>query len=235
MLTDKLKIVLDQFKSINFEVSYNSETWEILFANKRIEKGGQVNSVLDSDILGREIMVILIPGFRLVDFNDNFLGDENSFHSIARQSESIIYYSARLNNNRLSVKETKFENELDLFIHLYKIHVSLYLSQSFISKLNIKSPLDLLKKELENLGYSLSGFKHGGYDDDGYSYAMMMLSDNYGKRSFVEYPERDAMLLLGEFVDIEDVEIRGYSKDQLKLLMLIKRKQLKVFIEENEI
>lgn len=233
MLNEKLRVIVNQFKSIGFDISYNSGIWDIIISGKGMESADRRNTILESDEKMYEIMMMLIPGYPLADFYGNKLGDEYSRYSITRENENLIYYSARLIDNKLTIKETTFDNELDLYIHLFKSHNNLYLIQKVISGLNIKSPLEILKEKLSNVGYSISGFKHGGQDDEGYTYSLMILLDSIGKKLLVQYPERDALLAIGDFIDINNVEILSFSKDQLNLLQRIKRDELSLFIEDN--
>lgn len=239
MLLSKLSQYIPKDESIGFKFSRRYDKWEILIDHQPNDEDEE-SIVNDADNM-YEILKTLMPADLIRSWDGSIVGKDNlecSGYILDQKSKHV--FEGEVSFNKLLIKETVFNKEIDFYIYLFSQFEEVDLTSKDIKANNLKSPIQILIECIEAEGYTLNGFKYDGLDDDGYSHVAFDLQISEEENIFVKFPQKDAFSYSefdeDNYLNIKDfdaTDIYSYNSEFLEMLQCIDNDDFDSYILDN--
>ena len=236
MFTEKLRILIKKYETLQLDVSLTGNHWKIKIDSDNVSSTeDQKVFIKEDDNDYYDLLTILMPGTCLKDeYGDNIGYNETTeCFSYKNEEDKIILYSGYTYNDGITVIEKYFENELEFYTFLFDKYSNINLRSEELRNSCLKTPFDLFVSYILESGYILKGFKEGSTDDEGYKVYAMVLVKKDEEKYIVEYPIKDAFFSRFEsnYLDLRKVSIINFDSQYLKLLEIIRNDNIENYIE----
>jgi len=233
MINSNLKNLINKYESLNFEITYHNNVWQIIIKNKftNEEEFTDINEDID-DVY--PILSGLLDGELLYNYHGDMIGEENnSCYSFIKEKNSIILYTAEIYPEFIQISEKVFDNELDFYIKVFRNFSTINIPHDTLKFIGLKTPLELFINHIKEKGYFLEGFQSCGSDDDGYIDYLMIIQDSEGKKFEVDYPQKDGLYHVNSILTkLEDAKVISYHAEFYKLLIYLRDNRIKNYFDQ---
>jgi hypothetical protein len=234
MINSNFKKLLNRYQSINFDISYNKNKWQIVVKYKYTTDEDNSNINEDPDEI-YSILLDLIEGNLLYNYHNEKIGsDDSECYSFVKEKNKIKLYSAELFHEFIQISEDEFNNELDFYIKVFSKFKTIELSHKILKENELMTPLDLFITNIKEKGFLLKGFKIDGMDNDGYMNYLMIIEDSDGKIIELQYPQKDGLFGVYDNDAVskyEDVSVISYHSSFNSLLIAIRDNTIEKYFD----
>ena len=233
-MSDLLLELCEKYGVLNLSVEYADHRWKVSVCNRATDNVDEDTLLQDAED-SFNLLLDFMPGALIVDAYGDCIRGASGFgcSSFLGSGKTIVYYQGEIYADHIEVSRKEFESTIDFYIYVFSKHLNTDLSTAVLKEQGLPTPFTLLKEAIEGEGYRLEGFKHGGLDDEGYAYSALLIKDENNQYDLIEYPQRDALIFSGggDVLPMADAELTSFTSDLLKLLKLIRKGELKTYIE----